>query len=169
MRLIALLMFAGLAAPVALAEEPDRAEREQALLEQVRRHDECRYEKLLELQDQNPRAFHRALEEVARHFSEMRLDPRAQQLEADAKAIEAQIRARVLALRNVDGDKAARKIEKELDELAGELFDLRSQAQTARIERMKTRLDTLEADLADREANRDEFIEGWLGELIAEP
>ncbi len=163
MRTLTVLLVASLFAPPVFAQDgppgPGAAEREQQLLAQVRENDECRYEKLLELRERNPQAYHRALEEVARHFQEMRGNPKVQQLEADMKAVEAQIRSRALALKHADSDKEARRLEGELEELLGQMFDLRSEMQRMRIDQMSERLAGLEEELANREENRDQFIE----------
>jgi len=165
-----MLLAAGLFAPVAFAQDgPPPPDRERQLLEQVRQQDECRYEKLLELRDRNPQAYRRSLEEAARHFQEMRANPRVMQIEADMKAVEAQIRARALALQHAESDKEARRIQGDLEALIGQMFDLRSEMQRMRIEQMRERLAELEGDLADREENREDFVEDFLERLPPGP
>jgi competence protein ComGC len=117
---------------------------------------------LEELKAEDPHAYRQALLRVYREELHER-DPEEQRLRAEEKALRARMRVLMLELEQLE--EGSREHDKKLDdirELAGQVFDLRTQGHELKVARLEERLEGAKAELAEREASRDELIEAWV-------
>jgi hypothetical protein len=137
-------------------------EREAALLAQAKQLAPDRYQQLMKMRDTQPIAYIFALQRTARLLSQAD-DPRM----GGARVIELEVQLTEMAV-GFDalpaGEQARRRAE--MEDIAGEVFDLRQEQRRIRLHDMERRLGTLTSDIGDREKRRQQLVEEYLDELI---
>lgn len=193
--MIATLLFA-LSLP-AFAEEPppELLALEEALLPEVMERDLEMYERLRDLRDRDLQRYAAHLHELNERLERERdrqrraeagllreaelqalkaeeamraIEREARIQEAEMQAVEALLRARALAWQASDDRRDRAQIEREIEGLVEEMFDLRIALKTQQIERMREQLSMLEAELADHSERRDELIQQFMDEKFSE-
>jgi len=142
-----------------------RAEREAALLEWVRQQSPERYERLLEMRRLRPEAYRLALRKAAGARRMAERDPEAFEMMKRSR----ELRAEIADLGDEIGELPKRQraeAREDLEDLAGELFDLhialehrRIEHRRARLEEAEERIEEAEARLDEETAARDEHVE----------
>ncbi len=148
------------------------AEREEKLLSVVEERAPDRYQELVALREQDPVAYVMALHEVARMAREGAAGGPGgggPGQEGGGRPPEsprvAEIQTRIDVLMTDFGTQSAgeqKKRRTEIEALAGEMFDLRQVQRRAHLADVKAKVASLEADIADRDARRDELIGKWV-------
>lgn len=176
MRTLLLLstLFTLVHSPSAMADPPVEElarrvlDREAELLERVRQIDPKRHEQLLMLKGADRRAYVGALLRVARMLErgERTPSPELQAAIARAHAIQAA---------HPDGfdtlsPKETAKVRAELTAIGEEIFSLRQAERRERIAMLRKDLESLEADVARRDREKDQLIQHFVdGVLLGRP
>lgn len=142
--------------------------REAEILAWLKTADPEGHQRLLELKQTDPRAFVGGLVRAARLKDRAEDDPgvvaRHQRMQELEQAI--QERANTWKTQSAEARKKARP---EIERLASELFEIRQQERRAHVAELQRRLEELEAEIEEREADRKSLIDAYLDQVLEGP
>ncbi len=138
---------------------------EAALLEFVEEHAPDRIEQLQRLKRRDPARYARALQRIQRQAERVEDDPEAMARMERLQGLRHQIKALAIEHRSAS-DKDQKKLRKEMESLANQVFELRQEERRQRIEHIKAKLSEAEAEIADQDARRDAVIAEHLDRLL---
>ncbi|MFT4975331.1 MAG: hypothetical protein ACI8S6_001218 [Myxococcota bacterium] len=155
---LALLIFSG------TASAEDRSEAE--LLAAVQQYAPDRYERLIRLQERDPERYQEALQTV----EALLIEREARQTEREEIRSELRERRRaLLAAHDAASTDAKRaEIRADLEALAIDQLALKADLQHQRLAAARTRLEQMEAELAEQEARREELAAEKVDALLRE-
>ena len=137
------------------------------LLGEVKDKNPEKFERLMELRRTNPEAFRHAMRKVRQHYKGG-VEPDDPALRAEKEKmrdLRREIRDVLEAYKAADeGEKL--KVRKDLELLAAEVFDARQSHRELRLDKIREHVEELEAEIKERESNRDALIEAWVEEKI---
>ncbi|MCB9676983.1 MAG: hypothetical protein H6737_17840 [Alphaproteobacteria bacterium] len=140
-------------------------EDEARLLQEVASRDPERAEQLARLKTRDPARYYEVLGRVARGLDREARDPEARARHERIQGIRHEIKALAIEYQAApDGEK--KKLRKEMEKLAGDIFDLRQEERRARLDDLRERLKEAEAEVAEQDANRDAVIAEHLDALL---
>ena len=148
--------------------EGKRAEHRE-LLELVREKHPEKFDHLMRLKEEDPKAFRHAMRRVRDHMSTIMNsdDPRIREEKEKMRGLREDMREAIGVYRAADGpDKESARAD--VEELAEVIFDAKQEHRKLRLERIRAHLGELEAEIAERESNREELIEEWLEDKLEE-
>lgn len=148
--------------------EGKRAEHRE-LLEKVREKHPEKFDHLMRLRDEDPKAFRHAMRRVRAHMG-MDGDADDPQLRAEKekmRGLREEMRDAIAAYRAAEGEDKDRARD-EVSELAEEIFDAKQSHRQRRLERIRSHVDELEAEIKERAENREALIEEWIDDKLEE-
>jgi len=176
------LLFAvpALAGPPGLAPSADRGERrgppspelidkvkdnEVDILMVVKENDPGRYEQLMDTKRTDERAYWRQMVHVARMVDRVKSDPEYPQRNMDMHLLQKQIKEKARAYDDLSAaDQKTAYAEMEV--LTAELFEMKQADRRQRIEELQRKLKDLEADIEQREENKEDKIKEYLDTMV---
>jgi cysteinyl-tRNA synthetase len=149
----------------AFSDEEAALEDEEALLEIVAKHDPEQHERLLRLREVDRPAYLLALSRVAKVVERAKDDPefRERRLSIQSKTQQVKELAREHRRLPAAEQPAARE---RIEQLVGELLDLKQQDRRARLDELRARLEQLQAEFDEREGDRQRRIDEHVDELL---
>jgi hypothetical protein len=155
-------------------DRAEREEREAELLKWLHREAPERHDRLLEMRRLRPEAYRHALRKAARAHRMAERDPEAFAMMRRSHEIRGELRDLREEMDELS-KRERREAREDMEELAGELFDLRIALEQRRIEHRRAELEKMEARLGEAEtqleeeaSSRDEHIERILERALPE-
>ena len=105
-------------------------------------------------------------ERMEAHHAELERDPEMKRLKVEEEALRAQMRVLMLDYEQADGKLEQQRVRGDIEELAGQIFDLRTAIHQRKVEKVEARLEEAKSELEEREENRDALIDEWLEEHL---
>mgnify|MGYP001827156630 CR=1 FL=1 len=141
-------------------------EDEAKLLEEIEARDPERAEKLSMLKTRDSAKYYEILHRVARGFEREARDPEMRIRHERIQAVRHEIAALGLEWKQA-GEGEQKKLRKEMEKLAGQIFDLRQEERRSRIDELRNRIEEAEAEIEEQQANRDDVIAEHLDKMLA--
>ena len=155
-----------------LVHEPPQPPSDDQLFDFLEKFDPARLQKLIHLEDADPEAFHRVLEETRREFGRLmelkQRDPERFRQMMQERRMEQETGQLAQHYRNAKSTEEKEKIKKEISERLEKLFDLREAQKAAEIKRMEEELSKQKEKAKNRKENRAKIIEQHQRELLGE-
>lgn len=140
---------------------------EARVLEEIKSRDPERARRLAMVKTRDPARYYDVLKRMARAFERELRDPEARARHERIQAVRHEIQALALDWSTAD-DGAKKKIRKEMDALANQMFELRQEERRGRLDELRAKLEKAEAEVAQHETRRDEVIAEHLDRLLEE-
>jgi len=138
---------------------------EARILEAVAERDPDQAKRLKMLKTRDSGRYYEMLRRVARGLERERTDPETAARHERIQSVRHEIKA--LAIEHRQADEAEQKrLRKQMDKLASEIFDLRQEERRARLVELRERLEQAEAEVEEQDANRDAVIAEHLDKLL---
>ena len=156
---------------LALAKPPPPADGKRAeyreLLEEVREKHPEKFDHLMRLRNEDPKAFRHAMKRVrARLGGGMGADdPRMREEKEKMRELRDEMREAIESFHAAEGQDKERARE-EVVELAEEIFEAKQIHRKLRLERIRTHVSELDAEIKEREENREALIEEWVEDKL---
>lgn len=158
-------------APQFAQERPEPPSDEQ-IFDFLEKFDPSRLQKLIHLEDADPEAFHKVLEETRREFGRLmelkKRDPERFEQIINERRLEQETGKLSQHYRAAKSSEEKEKIKKEISERLEKLFDLRELQRAADIKRMEEELAKLKEKAKTRKDNRAKIIERHQKDLLGE-
>ncbi len=188
-RLTQTLMLASLLAPVAFAGPPglerrggpgprgevppmhvvdEVREREDEILAWVAKHDEDGHRKLLELKERDPRLYMGQLVRIAHIIQRADRDPAVVERHRKMRRLERRMEEIVADWGSYDSGQQ-KSYRSELNNLVGELFELRQEERRAQVAELDAKIAELKDEIEEREKDRKAIIEDYVDQLTRAP
>lgn len=145
----------------------DLLEREEEVLSLISSHDPALHARLLSLKAQDNRAYLVELYKASRRIEQVRSDPAARARWDQLRAIETQLRELASQASRASAEERER-IVAQMRPLALDLFRLKQEDRLAQLELLRRRIAEVEAEIAERTANRERQVGAMVDELLAE-
>jgi hypothetical protein len=147
----------------------DRAARMQRLeakiLQRVQSLDATRYQTLLKLKEQRPRAYRHLMMKSGKAMRQAHIDDGVEQ--RFLRAIDLTVKMGELADGYHDLNPKGQKARHDkMLAVAAEMFELRQEGQRARLEAMEARLAKARQELADRQADKDRAVDAMVDRIV---
>lgn len=125
------------------------------------------------LKEQNQRRFTFRMSRIApqmrRIMETMKVDPQRGALMIRERQVEMEILQTVLRYRQATEEIAKRRLRTRLEELAGQIFDLRHDRRADEVRELETRLDLLKNRLSESQSMRSELIQRHVEQILNRP
>lgn len=141
------------------------SELETEILDAVRAEAPDRYSELAALKKSDPDAYWRAMKRLGKVYRRHANDPETLQRQIRIRDLDLQLREKAKGFEALSAsEQKARRAE--METTAGELFELKQAHRKTQLEHLQERISTLEAEIGDREARKDEIIDDFVDMLI---
>jgi len=139
------------------------------ILEPIKEHHPEKYDHLIRLRDEDPKAFRHALRRVRHHLSGGSnmddADPKIKAEKEKMRALKEEMREALEHYRGAaESDKG--RARQAVEALAEDIFDAKQAHRQLRLERIREHLVELESEIQEREANRQVIIDEWISEKL---
>ena len=138
-----------------------------ALLEKVQEKHPEKFDHLMRLKEEDPRAFRHAMRRVRAHMGAGMdaEDPRMRAEKEKVRELREETREAIRTYRDAEG-KDKGKAREDVTALAEEIFEAEQAHRQMRLDRVRAHVDELEAEIKEREENREELIEEWIEDKL---
>lgn len=138
---------------------------ESEILEVVGEEAPERHAELKALKASDPEAYWRAMRRLGKVYTRHANDPETLQRQIRIRDLDLQLREKAKGFEALSpAEQKARRAEMEVT--AGELFELKQAHRKTQLEHLQERITTLEEEIGDREARKEEIIDDFLDMLI---
>jgi len=150
--------------------EQDRRRQMRSVLGEIKEKYPKKFHYLMQLREEDPMAFRQAMGEILRqkkmgHFGKE--DPEIKAEKERFKELKEDLRSALEDHRSApDSDKAKHRAE--LLEMAEEIFEAKQKLRRMRVKKIREDLKSLEAEIAERDANREQLIEDFVEQKLGE-
>jgi len=135
------------------------------LIEKVRERYPEKYERLMKLRKEDPEAFRHAMRSLHHKmmFEDDAKDPAVRERKDHIRDLMEQFKEALEDYRDA-GERKQDKIREELETLANEIFDAKQEFRRNRLKRVQEKVQVLKAEIAERDAQKDELIQDFIQE-----
>lgn len=148
---------------------PNERELDEAtLLRAVERIDPDQHRRLQRLRDRDPELYQTMLRRIRSRLERRASDPEALERGVAIRKLNGELRRLRNEYRTASGNRRV-AIRATMVDRGLALFELRQAERRARLRDLRTKLDNLQSEVDQREANKDELVDEYVDGLLAEP
>ena len=150
--------------------EQDRRRQVRTVLAEIKEKYPKKFQYLMQLKEDDPMEFRKAMGEILRQKKMGQLGKEDPEIKAEKdrfKELKEDFRSALEDHQNAsDSDKAKHRAE--LVEMAEEIFEAKQRLRRMRVKKIREDLKSLEDEITERDANRDELIEEFVAQKLGE-